>query len=262
MMSAFSSVDVWRILRAVMLLYLLVCAGLLVFQRSLLYYPRRTDVREIPLAAKPAYAGRALVVDPPGPIRATAILFHGNAGAAVDRMFYSEELARRGVQLVLAEYPGYGWRRGSISESSLVLDGKALYEEVRSSVPKDRPVIVIGESLGTGVATQVAATAEVQPQKLVLITPYSSMADVAQEKFWYLPARYLLCDSFDSAKHVAAFKGAISLLIAADDEVIGAASGRQLAKVAARPQLTVFDLAGAGHNTWERFVPPAFWDAF
>ncbi len=241
--------------------YCLTCVLAMAFQRTLLYQPRTTTAEEIPANVQIAYSGRAMVIEPPTPPVATAIIFHGNGGAAIDRMFYADELSPRGVRVVLAEFPGYGWRDGSASEPILVSDGSKLYDDVRAATPKDLPVIVIGESLGSGVATQVATKAEKPPEKLVLITPYASIAEVAQKAFWFLPAQYLIWDSFKSFEHLPRFKGKVTMVIADDDEVVGAATGRRLAQYAADTQrLSVLDLKGAQHNTWSDFVQPSFWD--
>ncbi|MBK6638249.1 MAG: alpha/beta fold hydrolase [Rhodocyclaceae bacterium] len=243
--------------------YALLCALVYWGQRSLMYFPGRADVTKLPAGLSQGYSSRALVIEPLDPVRATAILFHGNAGSALDRLFYVDAFARRGIRLILAEYPGYGWRDGPISEQALVDDGAALYSEVRAALPAAQPIFLIGESLGTGVAVQIAARQTRAPAKLILITPYASIREVASGRFRFLPVRWLLKDSFASRDFLPQVRSEITLVIAGADEVLGPQTGRDLAEVAqanAVKSPTVIELNGAGHNDWVLYVDDPFWD--
>lgn len=249
-----------RILIGVLAGYVVLCALVYWGQRSLLYFPGRADVTALPSGVTLGYSARALVIEPPVAVRATAILFHGNAGTALDRLFYADAFARRGIRLVLAEYPGYGWRDGDITEPALVADGAALYAEVRAAQPAAQPIFLIGESLGTGVAVQVAARQTDAPAKLILITPYASIRAVAADKFWFLPVRWLLKDSFVSSDFLPSVSSDITLVIAGADEVLGPQTGRDLGQTISGRMPRIIELPDAGHNDWVLHVSEQFWD--
>jgi pimeloyl-ACP methyl ester carboxylesterase len=83
------------------------------------------------------------------------LVFHGNAGSALDRKYYPDALEKLGYRVILVEYPGYGGRRGKLGEGSFVADARDLVTLARDEFGD--PIYVWGESLGCGVAIAVAA---------------------------------------------------------------------------------------------------------
>ena len=238
-------------------------------QRSLIYLPARLDPARFAQLVRASLGERAtilapfdaVVVEPPAtvPARATVILFHGNAGLGIERSYLVPVCATRGLRLVLAEYPGYGGRAGEPSERALVADGEALYAEVLRRY-RGAPVLLAGESLGTGVAVQVATGREPPPARLVLLTPFLSLAETAARAYPYLPARYLVRDRFDSAGRLPRYRGPVAILVAGEDEVVGAAQGRALVALArARGETAYVELPDGGHNGWTAFASDAQW---
>ena len=167
----------------------------------------------------------------------------------------------RNVRLVLAEYPGYGARAGIPSERVLVEDARALYAEVSDRYPR-QPILVIGQSLGSGVAAQVAAEASsAPPQRLALATPFFDLPDAASHAFWDLPLQSIIHERYDSGDALLRYGGAVVVVVAAEDRFIGADSGRRLARVS-RPRGTtqLIELTGADHNNWLSAMSPELWD--
>lgn len=255
----------------IVLACLVVAIGALyAYQRRLIYLPTRMTSGQFKDAVASAFGDRVSIVEPfdaivfePSPtirVRATAIWFHGNAGLGLDRAFIAPVFTRRGLRLILAEYPGYGARGGAPTETTLVGDADALYSKVSADY-LDLPILLVGESLGTGVVVEVAAhQATRPPSRLVLLTPFLSLAETAANAFWYLPARYLLRDRFDSAHHLARYRGPVAILVAGNDEVVGAAQGRALAQLArSRGETFYLELPEAGHNSWSAIILDAQW---
>lgn len=150
--------------------------------------------------------------------------------------------------IYLMPYRGYEGQAGSPSEKALVDDGIALVMQVQKT---HRHVGIIGISLGTGVATQVAVRAH--PDKLLLVTPYDRLDRVAQDHFWFLPVRWIMKNTYDSAGAAAQLSGVpVAILQADQDEVIPAA--RTQALVAALPQKPmIWWHVPASHNgVWDR----------
>lgn len=232
-----------RGLRLLVISYGLICLAAYSFQDRLLYSPGTSPTQH------------PLVVEPQGRLQGVMLLFHGNAGTAWDRLHYAEATQPAGIRLVLAEYPGYGGREGTPSEASLVADGVATYEKLVASLPPGIPLLLAGESLGSSVATQVAVRVKQPPQQLILITPFDKLARVAAEKFWFLPVQWLLRDTYATDEALQRYRGEVHILIAKDDEIVGADAGLRLAKHATNARkltLTQFD---GGHNT----PPPDGW---
>ena len=238
-------------------------------QRSLVYparhfahaeFERRVHERFGPDAAILAPFD-AIVIESGAPAVATAIWFHGNGNVNTDFSGLVAVFNERRVRLVLAEYPGYGAREGIPSERVLVDDARALYAAVGDRYSR-QPVIVIGQSLGSGVAAQVVADGgRPAPQRLVLITPFFDLPDAASHAFWSLPLQSIVNDRYDSARALPRYAGPVVVVVAAEDRFVGADSGRRLARVT-RPRgtTTLVELPGADHNNWLSAMSPETWD--
>jgi pimeloyl-ACP methyl ester carboxylesterase len=247
----------------------LVLGGLYAGQRALIYFPdvmtadelsRRVAADFGPGAALlPGFD--AIVVDSPQ-ASATAIVFHGNAGSNADRSYYASELSARGLRVVFAGYPGYAARPGRPSERSILADAFTLYEHVALRYPDDR-LVLVGESLGSGVAAAVAAESSLPraPDRLVLVTPLASIPDAAARLYPFLPARALVRDRFDVLQALPAYRGHVAILLAGQDEILGPEAGRRVADVArARGPTEVVELPRAGHNDWLAYANAETWD--
>ena len=187
-----------NILIPVLIFYLLLVTLVYIFQRSLLYFPDNTHTEnwQVTRAGLTYFPNestyRALVgvaQNPATPYKGTVIVFHGNASRAVDRVEYVKALEPLGYRMVLAEYPAYGGRGGKISEISFVADGRETVRDVHEKF--GGKIYVWGESLDAGVAAAIAADTTLPIDGLVLLTPWDNLPNLAQEKFWFLPARWM-----------------------------------------------------------------------
>lgn len=267
----------FSLIKGIVVALALITAALYFLQRSVLYQPgERLTPEQFQNKVAGTFNGAATVI--PGfdaivlepsagtPVVATSVWFHGNAGTGGQRDMYAPVFNQRGLRLVLAEYPGYAARDGVPTEQQIVQDGRALLAEVARRFPKE-PIILVGESLGSGVATQLAAQPGKGPvaQRIILLTPYMSIAQTAAQSYPMLPwVRFLVKDRFDSASALPLFAGPVSILVAEKDEVIGAKQGRDLAQIAlTRPNgkasTFVLEIPGAGHSTWRNGMTPAHW---
>jgi uncharacterized protein len=194
-------------------------------QRRLIYFPNMNrpvaeTLRQHSLKFWPdAENYRGLVsVAPPRRSKGTVVVFHGNNSLASQRGHYVRALERLDYRVVLAEYPVYGGRNGGLSETEFVTDAKETLRQAREEF--GGPVFVIGESLGTGVATAVAADASLPVDGLILITPFDSISALAQTLYWFIPARWLVWDKFDSVTNLQSFNGPVAVLMAERDNVV------------------------------------------
>jgi pimeloyl-ACP methyl ester carboxylesterase len=125
----------------------------------------------------------------------------------------------------------------------LIADALALFEHVRAKHPQ---VTLVGRSLGSGIATRLASMKAVE--RLVLVTPYDSMAGAASHHFPWLPVRLLLRDRYDSASYAPQVNAPTTILAAARDEVIPLSSSEALYR-RFRPGVATYHVVpGVGHN--------------
>lgn len=255
-------------LRIVLGVYVAGLLALALSQRQLLYpagqAPPPADVASLRLLdARGGYRG--LVLEPATAAIGTIVFFHGNAGTAADRLGIERPFLERGWRLVLAEYPGYGSRGGERSEASFRRDGAELLELVAARWTTPRGVWVVGASLGAAVAATVvdeAAQRGLSVGGVVLITPWSSLVDLAREMYWFYPVSVLLRDRYDSATHLVPLKGRGTprrVVVAGADTLIPPHHGLSLCRaVAADPCIT---LPEASHLEWFAAMTSAHWDA-
>jgi pimeloyl-ACP methyl ester carboxylesterase len=128
---------------------------------------------------------------------------------------------------VAVEYPGYPGASGAPSEESLLAAAEAALQHLTGAMKLDRSRLVLeGQSVGTGVA--VAMAAKGWGTRLVLLSPYTSLPDVAASAFGWLPVRLLMRDRFDSKSRAADVKIPTLIVHGTDDEVIPFALGQEL----------------------------------
>jgi pimeloyl-ACP methyl ester carboxylesterase len=235
-------------------------AGIAMFQDRLLYFPARAAVDDLAVGGLAAWPSRedfrGLAAQPPGTARATAIVFHGNAGHAGHRAAYAHALTRLGFRVILAEYPGYGPRAGDVGERSLVDDAAGSIALARRL--HGAPLLVIGESLGAGVAAAAAARERDSTAGLLLITPWDRLENVAGYHYPWLPVRWLLRDRYESATHLAQFGRPVMVVLAERDRVVPARFGQALYDGLAEPRRLAV-IADAGHNDWFGKADEAWW---
>lgn len=181
---------------------------------------------------------------PPTVNRPVLVWFHGNGGSLQGAAFETQLLTGQGYGVLLAPYRGYDGEEGTPSEKGLYRDGRAAMAFVSDQrVPADR-IIIGGNSLGSGVAVQMGV--EHSPAAMVLVSPFSSLTDVAARKLAIVPVRQLLRDRYDNGAKLAEIKSPILILHGTADRVIDISFARKLVASNAGAELKTFD--GAGHD--------------
>jgi hypothetical protein len=193
---------------------------------------------------------------------AQILIVHGNAGCAINRLDYAEEMqGLEPMDIYILEYPGFGQREGTPTQASLFQAAT----EAFGLLSKTGPVYVLGESLGTGVAAYLAGTFPQNIAGVFLIAPYNNLTDVAQRQMPMFPVRWLLKDRFPSDTFLQAYPGPIGVLLAGNDDVVPNQFGRKLFDGYQGPK-KVWEIADAGHNdlvsqsgsVWKELF--AFWN--
>jgi pimeloyl-ACP methyl ester carboxylesterase len=239
---------------------LITLAGIALFQDHLLYFPEKATVREMVSEGLRVWPTpqdfRGLVAEAVGPLRGTAIVFHGNAGHAGHRAFYATTLTRVGLRVIVAEYPGYGPRDGVVGEQNLVADAEqtiALAHRLYGA-----PLLLVGESLGAGVVAAAGARQRDKTTALLLITPWDRLEHVAAHHYPWLPVKWLLRDRYDPVNHLASFGRPVLVAVAERDSIVPTRFGVALYEALANPKrLTVFK--AVGHNDWAASVDDNWW---
>lgn len=224
--------------------YLVLCAALFVFQRALIYYPqpRAIDSPETLLTLQVADAQVLVTVRPhDGP---KALIYFGGNAEDVSRSLpgFSQAFADHAIYLL--HYRGYGGSSGAPSEEAIQQDAMTLFDMVYNTHPT---IAVVGRSLGSGVAVRLAS--QRPASRLILITPYNSLEDLAARQFRWFPVKWLLRDKFESWKYAAHITVPTLLIAAGHDEVIPRSSTDQLYTHFAKGVASLQVIPGTGHNS-------------
>jgi uncharacterized protein len=244
-----------RIAAGASLLLIAAVATLYFAQRRLLYFPTLSGLAESIRQASAVHLepwldadGRFIGWHAPHPGAAPlarVLVFHGNAGCALDRTYLRDVLQAPGhppVEVFLFEYPGYGPRPGSPSEEAIV----AAAVEAIDLLGAGPPLFLVGESLGSAAAARAAA---IRPQVagLLLVTPLASVPAVGRRHYPFIPS-FLFRDAFRADLALPRYGGRVAFLIAGRDEVVFADLGRALFEAYPGPR-RLWEDPLAFHNT-------------
>ena len=187
----------------------------------------------------------------PAPARPTILYFHGNAGNISGRAKRFKQVVDSGFGLLAMSYRGYAGSGGSPSEAALLLRRA---RDLRLAGGEAPDIVVYGESLGTAVATDVAARR--QGRALVLEAPFTAALDIAAATYPWVPASLLMRDPFLSREHILRRGRAGPHRSRHGGQVIPVEMGRQLFELAHEPKsLAIID--GATHSDlWDHGLWP------
>jgi len=228
-------------------------------QRRLIYFPDPADPgtasasiaggSDVTLTTSDGLALRAWLIDPVAPRGAAVLYLPGNAGNRAGRADAAWALASRGFVVLLVDYRGYGGNPGRPSEAGLVRDARAAAANLRQAGFPAQRTIYLGESLGTGVAVQLAVTDP--PAGLLLRSPFTSLPSVATHAVGGLPIGWALRDRFDTLAAIPSVRAPVTVLAGAADTVVPPEQSTAVAQaVADLHEVSVVPAAGHNDALW------------
>lgn len=236
------------------LAYIGLCLYLFLSQRSFIYFPTgsaRADPAATATLNVPDASLKLSVLQRAG--SAALIYFGGNAEDVSQSLAaFADAFPEHAIYML--HYRGYGGSSGKPSEAALHADAQALFEMVRARHPN---IILIGRSLGSGIAVRLAATRPVS--RIVLVTPFDSFVSLAKRQFPYLPVALLLQDKYESWRYAPLIKTRTLILAAENDEFIPRESTLSLFNAFAPGVASMKTIAGTGHNSISS--SPDYWSA-
>jgi len=207
--------------------YILICAGCATLQRRLIYYPSVFPRDQVDRMAEEAglerwtnSTGQLIGMKRPSPRQpaaGTVLLLYGNGSTAVGCHRYADQIQDvAAFDVFILEYPGYEDRPGAPGEKSLF----SAADEALFLLPTNRPIYLVGESLGSGVASYLAGTYSDKIAGVIFISPFNSLTDVAQYHYPLLPVRWLLVDRFPSETYLRNYRGKLGIMVDGKDTVV------------------------------------------
>ena len=241
-------------------IYLIIILIMFIFQRSLLYLPSKeklstsyysnTELEKVEFKTSDGLFLKSLFKQPTNNGQITIVVFHGNAGHIGHRVEKFKPFLEEGYGLLLVEYRGYGENEGKPTEDGFYKDGVAALDFLsRQNISKQK-TILYGESLGCGLAVKLST--EDKYHSTILEAPYTSIAEVASEHYWYLPTKWLVLDRFDIIGIIKNIKSPLLVLHGEEDNVISIEFGKKIFNFAPKPK-EAFYIKKAGHNNLYEF---------
>ncbi len=247
---------IWRVARPFLIALAIFIPGVMLFEEKLIYFPLRYPAGEWQPAGLNFEDANFEAADgvklhgwfvPCQGAKAVVLLAHGNAGNVTNRAELLRELHAAKVATLVFDYRGYGRSDDrQPNEAGILQDARAARSWLaeRTGLP-EKHLVMMGESLGGGVAVDLAA--KDGARGLVLINTFSSLPDVASQHYPFLPARLLMRNRLDSASKIGSFHGPLLQTHGDDDHTVPFWSGEKLFAAANEPKQFV-RVAGGDHN--------------
>ena len=241
------SPSVKKILSSCLLVYCGLGTVLFVFQEKYIYYPYETNFQDCPSFAE---ADKILFGSSRGYLTKRSpenivVYYHGNAGSACDRAFMDSFFANQDYSTFFAEYSGYGEKGQKSSMSNLLQNVVDTIDFLKTQ--NFKKIVVVGESVGVGPAAYHALHSGID--KLILVTAYNNLADVAFSHYPFYPMRLLLRNNFTPDTWLAHYKGSVSIIVAENDEIIPNKLSQKLYENIPSDLKKIYTVKNAGHNS-------------
>ena len=230
-----------------LIIYLVILGYIYIFQRNLLYHPSVNGYMDDPIQFKyseikiPTQDGieiKGWFHEKDLVNKKTILFFHGNAGELSNRNYKLNEFSKMDINFLIIAWRGFSGNEGKPTEKGLYQDANSAMDWLKSKGVKEEKLILYGESLGTGIATEVA-----QNKKLagvILESPYTSMTELAGKYYPLLPVKLLLKDRYESIKKIKNIHSPILIMHGGMDLIVPFQMGAKLYEAANEPKFKYF----------------------
>ena len=247
----------WRLFRCVLVAYLVVLLAMMLFENYLIYFPKKfseADTNWSPVSPSPidvefqSADGTNLhgwfLSHPKS--QAVVLYAHGNAGNIADRIQIMRKIYDQEVSIMFFDYRGYGKSEGRPNENGLKADARAARAWLAKKTGiKEEEIVLMGRSLGGGVMVELAA--KDGAAGLILESTFTSLPDVAQKIYPWLPVKLLMRNRFDSESVITQYQGPLLQSHSKTDEIIAYDFGKKLFEKATTKDKQFIEITG-GHN--------------
>jgi pimeloyl-ACP methyl ester carboxylesterase len=251
-------------LKVCAIVYIILCVGCAGLQRRMIYFPPSVSPAQVEKYAASKNLSRWTDshgepvgwkrLSPVQPAQGQVLITHGNACCAFECDHFADAVQQVGAfDVYIVEYPGYENRPGKPTERSIY----AAADDAVQLLPANRATYVVGESLGTGVASYLAGKHPLDIAGVALFAPFNSLVDVGQSHVVILPVGLLLRDRYPSEDHLRTYQGPVAMLVGGHDWVVPEKFGRRLYDSYDGPK-RLWEFPKGNHGT-VMLQPPEVW---
>ena len=235
------------ILLIFILTYFVILISTYIFQRNLLYHPKENNyfgdklivfVEEVKIKTKDNIELLSWYHNKDTNKYKTILFLHGNAGTLENRIHKINHFEKMEVNFLLIAWRGFSGNRGKPTEQGLYEDARSAVRWLKLNGVSENDIIIYGESLGTGVATEIAQNKNFAG--IILESPFTSMIEAGKDKYPYLPVRLLLKDKYESDRKIKNVNIPILIMHGEVDNIVPFHMGEKMYKLANEPKYSYF----------------------
>ena len=235
------------ILIITLLIYFFILVSTYVFQRSLLYHPSENNysgdeilvpVEKVKIKTQDNIELVSWYHNKNSNDYKTILFLHGNAGSLENRIHKINHFKDMKVNFLIIAWRGFSGNKGNPTEKGLYEDARSAIRWLESKNVKEKNIIIYGESLGTGIATEIAQNKNFAG--VILESPFTSMIDAGKDKYPYLPVKFLLKDKYESDKKIKNINSPILIMHGKVDNIVPFHMGKKMYELANDPKYSYF----------------------
>ena len=232
---------------SVVLAYFIIILFVYFYQRNLLYHPSENNY----LNDKITFNYEEIFIETDKKIKLkswfikkdldkfkTILIFHGNAGNLFNRVYKLNELNKLDVNILLISWRGFSGNKGKPTEKNLYHDAEEAIKWLNNRGAISKNIILYGESLGTGVATELGTSNAFGG--IILESPFTSIANAAKIYYPYLPVNIILKDRYNSIGKIKNITTPILIMHGKKDNIVPQKMGLELYEKANQPKFSYF----------------------
>jgi len=230
-----------------LLIYFIILFTTYFFQRNLLYHPKENNyfgdellvsVEKVKIKTQDNIELLSWYHNKNINNYKTILFLHGNAGSLENRIHKINHFKNMNINFLLVSWRGFNGNKGKPTEQGLYEDGRSAVRWLESKGVLEKNIIIYGESLGTGVATEIAQNKNFAG--IILESPFTSMIEAGKTKYPYLPVRFLLKDKYESNKKIINIKSPILVMHGKVDNIVPFYMGKKIYELANEPKYSYF----------------------
>ena len=230
-----------------LIIYFIILSYVYIFQRNLLYHPSvngyqgdkiNFDYEEVFIKNNEGIELKAWLHKKDLINKKTILFFHGNAGDLSNRNYKLNELSKLDLNFLIFAYRGFSSNQGKPSEQGLYKDARSVLDWLKAKDVKEKNIILYGESLGTAIAIETAQNKNLAG--IILESPFTSMIELAQKYYPFLPVKFLLKDKYETVKKLPNIRSPLLILHGRLDTIVPFAMGEELLEKANTPKFKYF----------------------
>ena len=236
-----------EILIGIIVIYISVLIVLFIFQRNLMYNPNENnyfgdklevEIEKVKITTSDNLNLLGWLHNKDLKKFKTIVFFHGNAGKLDNRIYKLNYFKNMDVNFLIIAWRGFSGNKGKPSEKGLYEDGKSTIDFLKNLGVTEKNIIIYGESLGTGIATEIAQNDKFAG--LILETPFTSMIEAAKNFYPYIPVGLLLKDKYKNDKKIKNINIPLLVMHGEADQIVPFWMGKKIYEIANQPKYSYF----------------------